>query len=197
MDHYDYIISFLSPIIIPKSTLDKSDTKLNFHPGPPKYPGIGCYNFALHNGETMYGVVCHEMEEKVDTGRIILHKKFRISKGETVASLKEKSMLYLTAMFFEIMDNLEAIPPVKYQYSSIPWERKPYTHKDLESLVKGACVFGNIPRAEFEKWYNACYYPGAQDRPHIYIKESGKKYYIVREDHEYDRSNVSWNYTTQ
>ena len=47
---YDYIISFRSYIILKKKNLSKIKyASLNFHPGPPKYRGIGCANFAIYN----------------------------------------------------------------------------------------------------------------------------------------------------
>ena len=43
----DFIISYLSPFILPKALLERAGrAAINFHPGPPEYPGIGCTNFA-------------------------------------------------------------------------------------------------------------------------------------------------------
>jgi len=45
---YDYLISFLNSVYIDKSVRKKIKiNSFNFHPGPPEYPGFGCYNFAL------------------------------------------------------------------------------------------------------------------------------------------------------
>ncbi len=66
-----YIISFVSPWIIPENLLNSAQkAAINFHPGPPDYPGTGCYNFALYEGTKKYGVTAHHMEKKVDTGNI-------------------------------------------------------------------------------------------------------------------------------
>src|SRR4051812_40062356 len=46
----DLIISYLSQWIIPGKVLEKASmAALNFHPGPPEYPGIGCTNFAIYD----------------------------------------------------------------------------------------------------------------------------------------------------
>ena len=78
---YDILISYLSPWIINQKTLSKVKLfSLNFHPGPPEYPGTGCYNFAIYNNEINYGVTAHLMDKTVDTGKIIKVNKFKISK---------------------------------------------------------------------------------------------------------------------
>jgi methionyl-tRNA formyltransferase len=68
----DYIVSFLSRWIVPEKVLKSAAmASINFHPAPPEYPGVGCYNFALYNEDATYGVTCHHMAPKVDSGNII------------------------------------------------------------------------------------------------------------------------------
>ena len=68
----DYIVSYLCGWVVPQSLLDRAKVAaINFHPGPPEYPGTGCYNFALYEGATKYGVTCHHMAASVDAGAII------------------------------------------------------------------------------------------------------------------------------
>ena len=68
----DWTVSFLSPWILPEPVL-KATKKwaINFHPGPPEYPGTGCTNFALYHREKTYGVTAHIMEPTVDSGKIL------------------------------------------------------------------------------------------------------------------------------
>ena len=101
----DVLISYMSPWIIPLKLLNQTKNwNINFHPGPPNYPGIGCTNFAIYNEEKKYGVTAHIMEEKVDSGRIIGVKRFPILKIDTVYSLTIKSYRYLIALFYEVFD---------------------------------------------------------------------------------------------
>src|SRR5258708_40352093 len=66
----DYLISFLSPWVMPPSLLARtSRAAINFHPGSPDYPGFACYSFALYDMAQTYGVTCHHMDERVDSGR--------------------------------------------------------------------------------------------------------------------------------
>jgi len=53
---YDFIISYISAWILPKKFLNKTKYfNINFHPGAPEYPGIGCFNFALYDEVKRYG----------------------------------------------------------------------------------------------------------------------------------------------
>jgi len=171
----DYLISFLSPWIIPKNCLDKAKIAINFHPAPPKYPGTGCYNFALYHQEKNYGVTCHHMEEKVDRGQIIKVIRFPINKVETVLQLKQKSMRYLVKLFKKIWQDIilkKSLPQSKEK-----WLCKPYTRKDLQALCK---IKKNITRKEVNLRIKATYYPGAENLP--FINLYGKKFIFKPEN---------------
>ena len=131
----EYIISFLSPWIIPSSLLNSAQkAAVNFHPGSPRYPGIGCYNFAIYERADQYGVTCHHMNEKVDTGDIIMTSYFRISPGETVESLKLKSMNHLLFIFEKIICHIYEGGPLPV--SDEKWLRQPYTRGQLDDLCR-------------------------------------------------------------
>ena len=64
-NRYDIIISYLSSLILPVAVLKKTKKyNINFHPGPPKYPGIGCFNYAIFNKDKFYGCTAHIMKKK-------------------------------------------------------------------------------------------------------------------------------------
>lgn len=194
--HYDYIISFLSPDIIPKHVLDIASIAVNFHPAPPKYPGIGGYNFALYNEDPTYGCVCHIMEEKVDSGRILAKRDFPILKTDTVLSLQRRTMAYMLNLFYTIMNDFETGIKLS-QMGDYRWEREPYTREDLNDLCKIEPKYESVEKIQcFDKWYNACYYPNAKDKPHI--ESEWGTYYIVRDDHmdELSISSSDWLDTT-
>lgn len=128
-----YIISFLSPWIIPSSILRSAQkAAINFHPGSPNYPGIGCYNFALYEKTAIYGVTCHHMNASVDTGDIIMTSYFDISQHDTVESLKLKSMNHLLYCFDSILCLIEK--GLELPLSGETWNRKPFTRKELNNL---------------------------------------------------------------
>jgi methionyl-tRNA formyltransferase len=131
----EYIISFLSPWIIPSSLLNSAQkAAINFHPGSPSYPGIGCYNFAIYEQVDQYGVTCHHMKEKVDAGDIIMTSYFRISPDETVESLKLKSMNHLLFIFEKIICGVYEDDPLPV--SDEKWLRQPYTRRQLDDLCR-------------------------------------------------------------
>jgi len=56
----------------------------------PKYRGAAPINWALINGEKETGVTSFFLQEKVDTGNIILQKKFEIDDNDDAGSLHDK-----------------------------------------------------------------------------------------------------------
>ena len=78
---YDFLISYRSKKIISDKILKKAFfAAVNFHPGPPEFRGIGCANFALIKNVKFYGFTIHIMDRKVDHGKKLLSKKFKIKK---------------------------------------------------------------------------------------------------------------------
>lgn len=102
-EHFDYVISYISPWIVPKDILYSTKiVAINFHPGPPEYPGIGCTNFAIYNCEKEFGITVHHMEEKPDTGDIITVERFPIFNNDTVYSITQRSYAYIYMSFMKI-----------------------------------------------------------------------------------------------
>ena len=130
---FDLIISYIGPWIIPESVLNKTKKwNINFHPGPPEYPGIGCFNFALYNNETSFGTTAHLMQPKVDTGRIIDIDRFDIVKNENVESLSIKTYDSLFRLYKNIIKKIAQKDKIKFL--DLEWKRLPYKRSDLEKL---------------------------------------------------------------
>ena len=131
----DYIISYLSTWVIPEYVLKIAKVAaINFHPGSPDYPGIGCTNFALYDNVEEYGVTCHHMFSKIDTGTIISCKYFPVSPMDNMASVISRAYDLQLELFFEIMTvilNGKQLPKTEEQ-----WKRKPFTRKELTELAR-------------------------------------------------------------
>ncbi len=166
---FDLIISYIGPWIIPESVLNKTKKwNINFHPGPPEYPGIGCFNFALYNNETSFGTTAHLMQPKVDTGRIIDIDRFDIVKNENVESLSIKTYDSLFRLYKNIIKKIAQKDKIKFL--DLEWKRLPYKRSDLEKL----CFLDlKMSEEEFEKIIRCTYYPGA---PAPYIVINGYKF---------------------
>ena len=64
---------------------------LNIHPSLlPKYKGLNTHQRALLNNEKYSGCTVHFVNSKLDSGKIILQKKVKISKVDTAKSLAKK-----------------------------------------------------------------------------------------------------------
>ena len=73
---------------------------LNIHPSLlPKYKGLNTHERAIKNGEKFSGCTVHYVNSKVDSGRIILQKKVKISKGETPKTLSNKILVQEHKLF--------------------------------------------------------------------------------------------------
>jgi len=64
---------------------------LNIHPSLlPKYKGLKTHHRAIQNKEKYSGCTVHLVNSKLDSGKIILQKKVKLSKEETPSSLQKK-----------------------------------------------------------------------------------------------------------
>ena len=77
---------------------------LNIHPSLlPKYKGLNTHQRVLDNNEIYSGCTVHYINSKIDSGKIIIQKKIRISKKDTAKTLakkilKEEHKLYPKAL---------------------------------------------------------------------------------------------------
>ena len=67
---------------------------LNIHPSLlPKYKGLNTHKRVLSNNEKYSGCTVHTVNSKLDSGRIILQKKVKVSKNDTPKSLAKKILI--------------------------------------------------------------------------------------------------------
>jgi len=166
----DYIFSYLSPWIISKTLLlNASSGAINWHPGPPEYPGIGCTNFAIYNNEKVFGITCHYMKAKVDTGKIIEVRRFPVTAEDGVFSMTQNCYSEILSSFKFIIDkivNNETLPESKEH-----WTRVPYTRKELDALCE---IKPDMSPEETKKRIKATTY----DRPWAFTQIHGIKFYL-------------------
>ncbi|HEX8990699.1 MAG TPA: formyltransferase family protein [Anaerolineales bacterium] len=131
----DYIVSYLSRWVVPETLLRRArKAAINFHPASPEYPGIGCNNFALYENASEYGVTCHYMAPKVDTGRIIAVRRFPVYPEDDVDALLKRTYENQIALFLEIatlMAEGKELP-----VSEERWTRPPFTRKQFNELFR-------------------------------------------------------------
>ncbi len=168
-ENYDLLISYISPWIVPKPVLEKiKKWSINFHPGPPEYPGIGSFNFAIYDSAKQFGATAHVMGSKVDTGEIIGVQRFAMAKEETVESLSIKTYSTQLSLYNEIIKYIrvnDSLPECDEK-----WKRKPFKRSELEQL---ATISTNMNQEEIDKRIRATYYP---DKPAPFIELAGYKF---------------------
>ena len=81
--------------ILPRNFIVKFRGKiLNIHPSLlPKYKGLNTHQRVLNNNEKYSGCTVHFVSSKLDSGRIILQKKVKITKNETKDTLAKKVLV--------------------------------------------------------------------------------------------------------
>ena len=67
---------------------------LNIHPSLlPKFKGLNTHERAINNKEKYSGCTVHFVNSKLDSGKIILQNKVKISKNETPKTLSKKILI--------------------------------------------------------------------------------------------------------
>ena len=72
----------------------------------PEYRGAAPIHWAIINGETKTGVTTFFIDDKIDTGEIILQKEIEIESDETLGSLHDK-LMFLGAIL--VLETIELI----------------------------------------------------------------------------------------
>jgi len=78
--------------ILSKEFIKKFDGKIiNIHPSLlPKYKGLNTHSRAINNKDKFAGCTVHYVTSKLDSGKIILQKKIKITSRDNPASLLKK-----------------------------------------------------------------------------------------------------------
>jgi methionyl-tRNA formyltransferase len=165
----DWIFSVLYPERIPGHNLQRAKKgAINFHPGPPEYPGTGCTNFALYDRVTTYGVTCHHMAPKVDAGPIIAVDRFPVFEFDTVQSLTERCYRHMMGQIERVLANLDEMT------AASPCERwregPPTTRPQLDALRR---VTPEMDEAEVQRRIRATTYPG---KPGPFVEVGGVRF---------------------
>jgi len=112
----DLIVSVAAPVIFRKKLLDIARLGcINIHSSKlPQYRGMMPNFWQLYHGEMLAGITIHEMNEKIDEGRIILQRELDILPGETLDSLIKRSKRLGAELMVEALMRLRS-GSVSYQ----------------------------------------------------------------------------------
>ncbi len=167
---YDYLLSFLNSVYIDKAVRKKIKlSSFNFHPGPPEYPGFGCYNFALLEKSKTYGSTIHIINNKFDNGKIIDVKRFKIFyQNINLEKLIQKTHenIFKQARVF-INDIIKGQIKIRGNFR---WKRKAYTKKEFDRARE---IKLNETKTSILKKIKAFSYKNFEN---VYIKFRGYKF---------------------
>jgi methionyl-tRNA formyltransferase len=142
------LISFVTAEIVAKRTLDRLGYgAINFHPGPPSYPGWAPAHFALYDRATEFGATAHLMVEQVDAGAIVDAALFPIPAGISVLGLEGLAYAHLAQLFWRMAKSLatDASPPPPVP---IKWGSRKYSRRAYRAICD---IPLDIPKDELER----------------------------------------------
>ena len=139
--NYDYIFCFRSFYILKKNLIKKTRVAaINFHPGPPEYRGIGCINYALYDNSKFYGCTSHVINKKIDDGKILDVRRFRIKKTDTVESCLKKTYDLVLKQAYYVINSLnnkdENLMKLIKKSKLEKWSKKIKKQKDLNKFYE-------------------------------------------------------------
>jgi len=109
---------------------------INCHAGKlPYYRGRNVLNWALINDEKEIGITCHYIDDKIDSGNIILQKTFQVTDADNYETVLYKAYLLCADV---VAESLEMINKGKHQ---------PYLQKGM-----GMYCSGRVEGDEFIDW---------------------------------------------
>jgi methionyl-tRNA formyltransferase len=148
------LVAFVTPEIVSNDTLARLGYgALNFHPGPPSYPGWAPAHFALYERATEFGATAHIMVERVDAGPIVDIARFPIPADISVLGLEGLAYAHLAQLFWRMAKSLatdpKLPPPLAVKWGSRKYSRRAYRAicdipLDIaeDELVRRLSVFG-------------------------------------------------------
>jgi sugar O-acyltransferase (sialic acid O-acetyltransferase NeuD family) len=174
----DYILCFRSYFILSKQLLESVKFQcINFHPGPPQYPGSGGINFALYNDDKFFGVTVHLMEEKVDSGKILVSKHFPVSENDNLKTLLNRTHEELFNIFKEFTTNLKKFGPDLIYKKLTNKEKWGTTKRSIKDMNKFQIIDKDIDEKELARRIRGFNYPNYP----IELSLHGTKFFLKDE----------------
>lgn len=147
----DILISFVQGQIISKLNIKKFKTAINFHPAPPTLPGRDPHHWAIYYKKKNYGITVHKMTTKVDEGKILFVKYFKIKKNDNPQTLRKKSFR-LCLNFFK--KNFLNIVLGDYKSPNLKWSKIKKKRSDVYDLINNIDNFSLKKQINIKKSFN-------------------------------------------
>ena len=174
--NYDYIICFRSHFLLKEKHIKLAKIgAINFHPGPPKYRGVGCINLAILDGEKNYGTTAHLINQKIDNGKILNVKYFNLKKNDDLEKILEKTHKCMFDQSKKILEKIfkdqKVLKSLVNKNKNIKWSKKLMTRIKLNNLYE---LNKNIKNDKLKQAIKALNYKSFKP----YIKINGHKFVL-------------------
>lgn len=130
----DYLFSFGPTIVRQRLLRAVKVAAINFHTGPPAWPGRGSVSFALYEGDAEFGVTAHIITDEIDQGPIVRVMRFAIDPSDDVVSLDARTKEAIPKLAAAVLDDLDTVGVMPI--AGERWERKTKRYEDLLSLMR-------------------------------------------------------------
>ena len=122
----DFIITVAYGLILPQSIIDiPSKAALNGHASLlPRWRGANPILRAIEAGDEITGITIMLMEEKLDSGAILLSFEEAIDPDDTTASLTEKLAEMTAELLVKAVTNFDDLTPTPQDESKVTWAKK-------------------------------------------------------------------------
>jgi len=117
----------------------------------PQYRGAAPINWAIINDEKETGVTTFLIDEKIDTGNVLLNEKIKIEEEDNAGSLHDKLMIIGKKLVVKTLNSIEegAVKPIEQNNKDLDLKTAPKLNKEntrinwkkgakeINSLIKG------------------------------------------------------------
>jgi methionyl-tRNA formyltransferase len=142
------LIAFVTAEIVSPGVLARLGYgAVNFHPGPPSYPGWAPAHFALYEQAAEFGATAHVMVERVDAGPIIDIARFPVPAGISVLGLEGLAYAHLAHLFWRMAKSLATDPKLPPTLA-VQWGSRKYSRRAYRAICE---IPLDIPKDELDR----------------------------------------------
>ncbi|MBR1033811.1 methionyl-tRNA formyltransferase [Bradyrhizobium japonicum] len=149
----DVLLSLHYRNLIPKQILELAPLgAVNLHPSLlPNYRGTNSVAWVIINGESETGFTFHRMDERFDTGPILLQEKLAIHPNDTAFSLFHRQIVRAMARLETVIERVAAGDPGLVQPADGSYFPRTLPH--------GGLIDVTWPSEKIERFIRAMYFP--------------------------------------
>lgn len=158
----EYIFCFRSYFWLPKALIERATiAAINFHPGPPEYPGSGCANWAVYESSPTFGVTAHFMNERIDSGPIVECRRFPLLPQDTINTLLVRTHLKAYDLLLDTTTGLALKGPIflESQLARFAHENWRANARKMREVDRLQMVDSSISKEELERIIRSTHMP--------------------------------------